>query len=217
MAIARRVLRLIVLAVVVLVLAVTGVLLFLTRAAPGVEGTGRFVLDRLQGSINGELVVGGIQSASLLEGVMLRDVTLSDEAGRPFLQADSIRLGYRLGRLLVGSVVFDRADLYGPDVTVERLPGQARWNFEQILSDTTSSGEASPDDGGRLILIEDVTIHDGRVAVRIPWDDGDPEDGRALVESVPGGTVRTLRFHDVGARLPRIVWESPDREGRSIE
>ncbi|MFW5947647.1 MAG: hypothetical protein ACOCUW_04065, partial [Gemmatimonadota bacterium] len=98
MAIARRVLRFAVLTVVAIVLGVVGVLVFLTRTGPGVEAAGRFALDRLRGSIHGELVVGEVGSRSLLDGVMLRDVTLAEPDGRPFLRADSIRLGYRVGR-----------------------------------------------------------------------------------------------------------------------
>jgi hypothetical protein len=202
----------------ILAVLLVAAVLFLTRTGAGVERAGRFALDQIRGSVNGSFDVDRITSGGVLTGLTLHGVSITGPDDRPFLRADSARLGYRLRTLLGGSVVFDRLFLYSPDVVIERLPGDDRWNYERIFSsDTTSSDTSST---GRLILIDDATISDGRVAIRMPWEaDGPvtPEDtARLILEAVPGGLVRTLRFEAVDARVPRIVWETPDDDGKVI-
>lgn len=216
MAIARGLVRFLAVGLVVLAVAATGLGLFLTRTDYGVEQAGRLVLRQLEGSINGSVTVGRVASASLLEGVTLHDVELRDAAGRPFVQADSARLSYGLRTLLRGSVVFERLMVFGPRITIERLPGDQDWNYDRLFADTSAAPDTTASQG--LVLIRDATIRNGEVIVRFPWDaDAATDTSRLILESVPGGRVRTLRFQEVDARLPRIVWESPESEGRIVE
>lgn len=199
------------------VLAIAAVLL-LTRTDFGVDRAGRFALDQIRGSINGELEVGRIESRGLLRGVTLHDVSLIDRDGRPFLVADSARLAYRLRTLLGGDIAFDRLFLYSPEVTIERLPGQDEWNYDRLFPGDTTAPDTLPDQD--LVLIEDATVHDGVVIVRSPWEpDGpvEPDDtARMILEETPTGLVWTWRFEEVNARVPRIVWEAPGEEGKTI-
>ena len=228
MAAARRVLRWIGLVAVVVLLAAGGAVLVLTRTDFGVERAGRYVVDQLEGSINGSLAVGRVTTrGSLLQGVTLHGVVLTDTEDRPFLRADSARLDYTLRTLLTGAIVFDRVTLYGPDVVIERLPGREEWNYDRIFADTTAPDTARPDtarpdtaaagkdDRQGRVLIRDATVVDGRAVVRFPWSGG-ADSARLILEDVPGGRVRTLRFDSVHARLPEVVWSSPDTEGRRI-
>lgn len=220
MKIAQRVVGYLVMTVVVVVFLVAVAAVGLTHTGFGVERTAQFVLDRLERSVHGTMTVGDFGSASLLGEVILRDLEIADTEGRHFVRADSARLGYRLATLLRGSVVFDQLTLWGPDVVIERLPGDARWNYERILSDTTSSpSDTLSDDGDEtLILIREATVRDGRVTVRLPWEVEEGSDtSRLMLEDVPGGRVRTLRFDSVNVRLPRVVWESPDTRGKLLE
>ncbi|MEJ2502296.1 MAG: translocation/assembly module TamB domain-containing protein [Gemmatimonadota bacterium] len=135
------------------------------------------------------------------------------------MTADSARLGYRLRTLLSGSVVFDRLFLYSPDVTIERLPGQEDWNYDRIFSSDSAPADTST--SRTLILIQDATVADGRVTIRMPWEPEGPvtpeDTARLILEAVPGGLARTYRFEAVSARVPRIVWEAPEQEGKVID
>jgi translocation and assembly module TamB len=200
------------------VLVVVVVLLWLTRTDPGVERAGQYVVERLRGSIEGELEVAGIRSRGLLRGVTLAGLRITGPDGRLFLEADSARLSYRVRTLLGGDISFDRLTLYRPAIHLERLPGRDEWNFEIIFpADPDRPPDEPPDN---IVLIQDATIHDGFVAVRIPYDPAarpGPPDERLVLEDVPGGTVRTLRFQDLNGRLPRILWQAPDLDGRMVE
>ena len=213
-----RTLRWVLIGAALLAVIVLGLFLYLTRTESGVERTGRFALDRIRGSINGELEVGRITSGGLLRGVTLHDVALRDADGRPFLVADSARLAYRFRTLIAGDVAFDRLFLYSPEITIEQLPGREEWNFELIFEDTTAVPDTLPDES--LVLIDDATVVDGNVIVRMAWDPDEPvepdDTARMIMEEAPGGLVRVMRFEDVNGRLPRIIWEAPGEEGRLI-
>lgn len=195
-----------------------GVLYMLTETEYGLERVRRFALEQVGKQVEGELHVERIESSGLLGGVVLHDVTFVDPLGLPFLSADSIRLRYRWRNLLRGQVVFDRLIAYRPEVYITRLPGDTLWNFERIFPDTTPD----IDEEDSFILIDRATIIDGTAIVRTPWEpDGpvEPEDvERLILEEIPGwGTVRVLRFDDVNAELPRVLWESPVEEGQLFQ
>jgi translocation and assembly module TamB len=198
----------------VVVLVVIVAMLWLTRTQPGVETAGQYVVERIRGSVNGELEVGRIRSRGLLRGVTLDGVRITGPDGRLFLEADSARLAYRFRTLLGGDLSFDRLTLYRPQIHLERLPGREEWNFEVIFP-------ADPDrETDNIVFIQDATIHDGFVAVRLPFEapaGGPPPDARLVLEEVPGGTVRLLRFEDLDGRLPSILWQAPEMEGRVIQ
>ena len=201
-------------AVILLVLVIV-----LTRTQLGVDRGGRVAIDQLRGAIQGELTVESFSGGSILSGVTLHGVSIDGPDGRPFVRADSARLAYRLRTFLTGSFVFDRLILHSPEVVIERLPGEEQWNYERIFPGDT----AAPDTvaSTRVVLLQDLSVEDATVTVRLPWEpDGPvaPEDtARLILESVPGGTVRTLRFEELNGRFPRIVWEAPEEEARLIE
>ena len=205
-------------ATLVVVLAVA--LYVLTRTDFGVEQAGRFTVDQLRSSVNGELRVDRVTSGGLLRGATLHDVSITDPDGRLFLRADSARLAYHLRTLVGGDISFDRLVLYSPEVFIERLPGREQWNYQIVFpGDTTTAADTTT--ARSLIRISDATVVNGLVVVRMPWEPEQPvvpaDTARLILEEVPGGLVRTVRFEDVDARLPRILWESPDEEGRVIE
>lgn len=200
---------------VALVVLLVALFVVLTRTDFGVERAGRFAVERLRSSVNGELRVGQVTSRGLLSGVTLHGVAIDDEQGRPFLRADSARLAYRVRTLLGGDIAFDRLTLYAPRVVIERLPGQDDWNFERIFpGDTTTVPDTLPDED--LVLIDDATIIDGQFTIRLPWEPDPPvepdDTARLILEEVPGGIARVLRFDAVNGRIPRIVWDAPGDE-----
>jgi hypothetical protein len=190
-------------------------LLLLTRTEAGIERAGGYVVERVRASVNGELEVARIRSRGLLRGVTLDGVRITGPDGRLFLHADSARLVYDIRTLLGGDISFDRLTLFRPQIHLERLPGIEEWNFEIIF----------PDDPDRtaenIVLLEDVTIRDGFVAVRMPWEPTRPvspaERERLILEEVPGGTARTVRFAELNGHFPKILWQAPEVEGRVVQ
>ncbi len=205
--------------VVITLLVIAAIFVFLTRSRAGVELVGRFAIERIEQAIVGKLDVARITTRGLLGGATLHDVSLTDLEGRPFVRADSIRLGYRLSSFLAGNVVFNRATLYGPVAVIEQLPGDTLWNFEHIFP----SAPPTPGEERNLVQIDRARVVDGTVIVRTPLE---PETGttiqpsdtaRLIVRQAPGGLQRELRFDRINANIPRVLWESPLEPGKLFE
>jgi hypothetical protein len=202
---------------------VAGVLLaiaavqILSRTEWGQERVRNLALGWLQDAVAGEVRIGRLSGGGLLTGVTIHDFAIIDSLGRPFVQADSAEVSYDWMTLLGGSIVLNRATLYGPNISIEKLPGDSLWNFERVFPDTTP-GESTA--ARSLIMFESARIRGGVVAVRRPWEPDDPvepaDTARAILESVPGGRVTVTRFEIEEAEFGRFIWESPLEEGKLV-
>jgi autotransporter translocation and assembly factor TamB len=197
-------------ALLVVTLAVT----LLTRTGWGMEQARRFAAAWLERRIEGDLHIGRITGPGLLRGAIIHDFGISDLHGRPFFRADSMELAYHWRSLLAGRIIIDRAILYQPRLDIELLPGDTLWNYERIFLPAAPAEPVEPVERG-LIVLNDVRVVDGVAAVRTPWVPGDT--ARLILEAVPGGLARTLRFEAVGARLGRVIWESPIEPGQLVD
>jgi translocation and assembly module TamB len=192
---------------------------YLTRSQAGLNRLRDFAIERIEASISGRLEVEKVTTTGVFGGITLHDVSLTDLEGRPFVRADSIRLGYRLRSFLAGNIVFNRAIAYDPVVVIEQLPGDTLWNFEHIFPPSPPT----PEEKRSLIQIDRVQVISGTAIVRYPIT---PEAGktitpsdtaRMIVRHAPGGPQRELRFERINATVPRILWESPLEPGKLIE
>ena len=187
----------------------------LTRTQFGMERVRGFALDALRNRVQGEVEIGRLTGPGLLGGAVVHDVAIRDTDGRPFVAVDSARVSYDWRSLLGGRIVLDGITLYRPHVVLEQLPGDTAWNYERIFEDTVP--DTGPSARG-LVMFEDVTLVDGTVLVRTPYEPGAGEEpGRTVVEDVPGGQVQVWRFDQLSGKLPRVIWESPIEEGRLIQ
>lgn len=206
----------ILLGAVVMALILAVAFFFLTRTRAGVNLVSRFAIERLERSIEGRLRMDSVTTRTLLGGATIHGLSITDVDGRPFVQADSVHLGYRLRSFLAGEIVFDRATLFRPVVVIEQLPGDTLWNFEKIFP----PGPPEPDEERSLIEIARARVIDGTAIVRTPYE---PEPGetpgadRRIVREVPGGLARELRFDRINGTFPRIIWETPAEPGKLIE
>jgi translocation-and-assembly-module (TAM) inner membrane subunit TamB-like protein len=200
--------------------------LILTRTEAGRARVRDFAVQRIQNEIKGNLKVGRIGPGGWLGGMTLENVEITDPRNRPFLQVDRIRLRYNLRTLLAGQIKLHNIDLYNPRVVLEELPGDSVWNYEYIFPDTTVGDTPN----NRLVELTNVRIHNGLVTIRqaLSEDRNEATDTvRNIIETAdhclgvvctPGtGQVRVLRFDSVNAHLNRVLWESPDEEGRLFE
>jgi hypothetical protein len=195
----------------------TLVIVLLTRTEWGMERARRFVVSWLEDRVEGELRVSRITGPGLLGGVIVHDFAIVDPRGRPFLATDSLELAYDWRTLLAGRIVLNRVVLHRPRIVIERLPGDTAWNYELVFP----PGEPGDPDQRSLILFNDARVLDGVAVIRMPWEpDGPVEPGdtaRLVLEPVPGGIARSMRFEDVNARLGRVIWESPIEPGRLFD
>ena len=197
----------------------------LTETQFGAERVRSFVVGQIERRIQGAVQIGRLRPGGLFGGATIEDLRIEGPGGEPFIRVDSVRVRYDLGNLLAGRWIFRDVALYGAVVVLQRLPGDTAWNYQYAFADTT------PDGGGPrpFILIEDARVVDGTIIVRTPWEPEpgelvEPEDtARLILEPAPRapgpgtGLVREVRFEDVNAMLPRVLWSSPLEEGRLFQ
>jgi hypothetical protein len=188
----------------------------LTRTEWGMERARRFAVAWLEDRIEGELRLGRVTGPGLLRGVIIHDFGIVDPRGRPFLSSDSIELAYSWRSLAAGRIVLDRVTLYRPHLVIERLPGDTIWNFQHVFP----PGPDQPDQRS-LVMFNDARVIDGLATIRMPWEPDGPvepaDTARLILEEVPGGVARTMRFEAIEARLSRVIWESPTEPGQLFD
>ncbi|MGH7449517.1 MAG: hypothetical protein ACRELT_18220, partial [Longimicrobiales bacterium] len=191
----------------------------LSRTDWGMERARRFAVSWLADRVDGELRVGRISGPGLLGGVVIHDFGIIDPKGRPFLATDSIELNYNIRTLLGGSVILNNAVLYGPNIVLEQLPGDTAWNYQYVFPDRTPGDDAPRT--RRLIMFNAARVVNGTATIRTPFEpDGpiEPRDtARVMLDRLPGGLARVMRFERLNARLDRVIWESPIEPGRLVD
>lgn len=194
---------------------VLAVITLVTRTEWGMERFRLFGLGWLEQRIEGEVRVGRLTGGGLLRGATLHDVAIIDPFGRPFVRVDSAAVAYNWRTLIGGEIVLEDVVLYGPEVYIEKLPGDTAWNFEYVFPDTTP-GQETP--GRTLVLFQDARIVDGLATVRMPLDVEQPGDTLSVTwEQMERGLARVMTFRGIEARLDRVIWETPVEPGRLIE
>jgi hypothetical protein len=162
----------------------------------------RTALNVANGQIQGTIRVQGIRSPGLLRGLTLDGLSIVDEQSRPFLEADSARVGYGVRGILARRAVLEPLELWAPRVTVETLPGDTVPNVVRIFApDAPREPGADPGEDPEPpnfhLELRRVRIHDGEVVVRSP----DQED---------------LVVRGIEARIPRAVLLDPDEPGETV-
>jgi hypothetical protein len=187
------------------------------RSERGHEFVLQTTLDAIAPSINGTLTIERI-SGNLFEGANVYGLRLVDGEGRTFLAADSGYLQYRVTTLLSPRIHIREAILFDPEVYVFRLPGDTLWNYEALFADTTPADPAARR-VERATIVDVLRFRSGTARVQLPWE---PPPGlspaarrreveaalsdtsRILVDTVPGGYLRTMNFEAMDGRVSRI-------------
>ena len=190
----------------------------ITRTEWGMNRARSFAVAWLADRVHGELRVGRLSGPGLLSGVIIHDFAITDSAGRGFVRADSLELSYNWRTLLAGRIELNRVVLHQPYLELEQLPGDSIWNYEHIFADTTPSRAEA---GRSLILFRDAEVKNGTVVMRTPLEpvaSVSPEDtARIILEQVPGGLARVLRFESINAKFNRVIWETPVEPGQLFD
>ena len=228
----KRVLAVLVGLLVVALLIVGGVFL-VTNTNWGRERVRRYVEGIVQRNSHGIVHIGSV-TGNLLKGFTLHDVVITDSAHRPFIKADEMWARYSLTTLRGKRIDFRQVKLVRPIIVLERLPGKnTKWNYDRIFPrDTTTSRGPRKTGWGTWIRFSDVTVVEGDLTVRSPWEP-DPHKSaaeqndavrRALgpnerlkVFQVAGGYQKEFAFHKLNGIFPLVRLEDPAYKNRRID
>jgi autotransporter translocation and assembly factor TamB len=124
----------------------------------------RLLTDHAPRLVRGSLRIGRV-SGRWVDGFTLNNVVIQDTAGELLAKVPRIEVHYRLANLLAGRMVFSRALLHRPEVQIVKHRG-GRLNFQEVFRlNEGPGGGASP-----LIELNDLTVDEGRVTIRVPWN-----------------------------------------------
>ena len=157
--------------VVVVVLLLVGAAYLITNSDWGRERVRRYVQGLIQDNSHGLVHIGSV-TGNLLHGVTLHDVVITDSARAPFVKADEIWAKYSLNTLRGKKIEFNDVKLVRPFIVIDKKPG-GKWNYDRIFPrDTTTSTGVKKTGWGTWIRFSNVTVIEGDVTVRSPWDTG---------------------------------------------
>jgi hypothetical protein len=206
------------------ILAVLGlglVLLYLLlQSGPGHEFFLRTALSQADERLGGDLEVQGIRSDGLLRGFTLHGVAIRDQAGRPFVEADSLQIGYSVRDLVRRRLILRPTRVWAPRVVLETLHGDDRSNLDRIFRPLPADAEGRPlppdaegpgEPSSFLLVIRGLEILEGSFVLRLPLVGDRPEQG--LVEEAPEGIYRVFRFSGIDALVQEARILDPRQEG----
>jgi len=209
-------------------------ILFLTQTDPGRRIVLRQFVDVLEGAAKGGIVrIEGI-SGNLFARIKLHGVSITDSAGRPLLLADTIETQYDFRAALGRRVALSGLRLVRPLIMIEKIPGDRHWNFQRIFPRDTLQVERDPRrrGWGTWIRFADVTILDGRLITRVPWEPSatlSPAereraisaalgvDTRMYVTRMGNGYQRVSDFRSIDAYIPLARLADPAHESAQID
>jgi hypothetical protein len=213
------------------VLLLIGGVFLITNSDWGRVRVRRYVEGLIQRNSHGLVHIGSV-SGNLLNGVILHDVVITDSARAPFVKADEIWARYSLGTLRGKKIDLHQVKLVRPIIVIDKQPG-GKWNYDRIFPRDTATSRGPRKTGwGTWIRFSDVTMVQGDVTVRAPWEP-DPHksaaeqkdavrnalgpNGRLKVIQVRGGYQKEFAFHKIEGIFPLIRLEDPAYKSRMID
>ena len=189
----------------------------------GRERVRKRIVALLEDNSHGVIRIGKV-TGNLLKGFTLHDLVITDSAGAPFIKTEEASARYTLRSLTSRRVDFDDVRLVRPIIVLDRQPG-GRWNFDRIFPRDTMTPRGPRKTGwGTWIRFTDVTLVDGDLTVRSPWEPDasltgaerndfireelGPE-GRLVIQKVPNGYQKISKYHHIDAKLPLLRLEDP--------
>ena len=226
----NRLLRLLVVLGVVAVLA-AGVAYLYSNTNWGRDQVRKRLVALIQDNSHGLVSIGRI-SGNLLDGITAHDVIITDSAHAPLIKADEIWTRYNLRTLRGKRIELHEVRLVRPIIVIEKQPG-GKWNYDRIFPrDTVTRAGTRKTGWGTWIRFSNVTILDGDITVRTPWQPdvnltGAERDdavrrslgpgGRLELRKVAGGYQKISSFHRINALLPLVRLEDPGYRNRLVE
>ena len=198
--------------------------LVLTRTDWGRERVRRFVLDKLDDVVNGQVTIGRIRG-NLLTAATIDAFAIRDSAGNPFVVAERVTADYNIFDLLTRKIDLHDVHIEKPLVVLDRPPN-GKWNYQVIFAREDTSGPSNRRPGLPWLVFHDVTIADGHFIMRTPWSpdttlsqaaqDSSAREAlrggsepRLMVTRAPGGYQKVVELRDLSAESPIIRIRQP--------
>jgi hypothetical protein len=202
--------------------AIVGVVV-LTRSSIGQAWVVEQVLRRIEGSLNGEIVVSGLRSPGLHRGARLLGVRVTAADGGPILVVDSVQAEYSVRTMLSGDIALTGLTLWRPRLTITKEAPDQPFNLAALLDGTESLAVELGDvseltEAGVRFVFDEVDIRDGSVDVRYPLTSTADPDSRFLSEPGPDGRglMRVFGFHGIEGHLDGVVAADPAVDGLTM-
>jgi len=219
----RKALKIVAGVLVILVLGAIGGVVVLTRSRIGQAFVVEQVLRRIEGSLNGEIVVSGLRSPGLHRGARLLGVRVTGADGGPILAVDSVQAEYSIRTMLSGDVALTGLTLWRPRLTVTKEAPDQPFNLAAFLNGTESVAVELGDvteltEAGVRFVFDEVDIRDGSVDVRYPLTSTADPDSPFLSEPGPDGRgfMRVFGFHGIDGHLGGVVAADPAVDGLTM-
>ena len=198
--------------------------LVLTRTDWGRERVRRFVLEKLEGVVNGQVTIGRIRG-NLLTGATIDAFAIRDSAGRPLVVAERVSADYNILELLTRKIDLHDVRIQRPLVVLDRPP-HGKWNYQVIFASEDTSGPSNKRPTLPWLVFHDVTIVDGHFLMRTPWSpdttlsqaaqDSSAREAlrgggssRLMVTRAPGGYQKVVELRELTAESPIIRIRQP--------
>ena len=149
----------------------------------------RFGLAAANDALNGRVTIGSV-GGSLVGGLEVTDLRVTEPDGAPFVHISTLRLRYRLRDFLSGRIVLGQLRLADADVSLVEGP-DGRFNYHRVLR----LGEGDGTGTDPLVAFNDVVLDDVRITVG------------ARAGGTDGGAERRIIMP--AARLPYLRLASP--------
>ena len=218
------------LGVAVVALLLVGGVYLVTNSDWGRERVRRYVEGLIQRNSHGIVHIGSV-TGNLLHGVTLHDLVITDSARAPFVKADEIWAKYSLGTLRGKKLEFNDVKLVRPIIVIDKQPG-GKWNYDRIFPrDTVTRAGVKRTGWGTWIRFGNVTVVNGDLTVRSPWDPGNATpaeradkvraalgpEGRLKILQVAKGYQKESSFHSINGLFPLVRLEDPAYRYRLID
>ncbi|HUP88282.1 MAG TPA: hypothetical protein VM100_02975, partial [Longimicrobiales bacterium] len=189
-------------------------LLMLTQTDWGRRHVLAFGLDQLASRVHGHVAIGEI-NGNLLSGARLTRVVITDTAGRPFLNADTVTMRYSMRSLLRKHLLLEDIRIVDAVIVLDQPPNE-EWNFARIFP----VGPPKPHRGpgfGAWVVIDNMQVKNSTAIVRAvrPAADTAPNN-RMWIVKVPGGYQSVSEFLNVNGTFPLMRLSDPDSANRLI-
>lgn len=225
----RRLLKIVAGLLVTLVVLAFVAVFAITNSTWGREQLRTRAVTALNGAAHGVVKIGAIDG-NLLRGLTLRDVSITDSSGAPFVRAKEIRTGYAIRPFISRKIELSDVVFVEPDIVLDRRSGEF-WNYERIFP--TDSLSPSTDTAGvqfgDWLVFHDVRLINGHLTVRVPWSPPDSvsarvrdstitaaldTSSRTKVIAVAGGYQLVQEFKEIFAKLPLARIQHPEHKTR---
>lgn len=152
-----------------LVASALGTVTAMVRTRPGRGLLARLLSEESNRLVRGSIAIGRI-GGDFISTLTLDSVVVRDTTGALLADIGQLDLRFRLSNLLANRFVFDSVRATAPRFEVTKHRG-GRMNYQEILKLDEGPRGTGP---GTLLQLEHLTIVDGQVTIRTPWN----PDGR---------------------------------------